>query len=287
MPPKKTAATRKLSKKKATASKRSQRLVRILVIAFLVLITGYSGLLLVGCAVSNRLIFHPPEPSYTADAPGLVKLPLKTGGEIPAFWTETPGAKWTVIYFHGNAMDIGHSRQSVSFLQKQGCSVLTVEYPGYGPDARSAPSEEGCYAAADSAYDYLRTTRGIPAGRIALYGFSLGTGVATELASRQPVGALILEAPFLSTFRVVTKVKVVPLDRFDSLAKIGKVKCPLFVIHGTADNIVPYSHGTALFAAAGAAVRKQFYKVEGGSHINLTSQEKSRKAIAAFLAASE
>ena len=248
-----------------------------------------AGLLVVGCALADRIIFPVPKASYSKGKTSLVWLPLKTGGEVPAIWRPRADARWTVVYFHGNAMDIGHCHSMVNYLNRSlGCSVLCVEYPGYGP-AGGSPSEEGCYAAADSAYDYLRTVRGVPAAQIALYGYSLGTGVATDLAARVPVGALILEAPFLSTFRVVTHVKIVPFDRFDNLAKIDEVRCPLLVIHGTADRVVPFEHGRELFAAAKNARRKQFLTIEHGPHVGLRENAPKRfdETLAGFLAASE
>ncbi|MDR2430507.1 MAG: alpha/beta hydrolase [Puniceicoccales bacterium] len=250
---------------------------------------GCAGALVVGCLVADRLIFPVPEASYPGEMAGLVWLPLRTGGEVPAIWRPRADARWTVVYFHGNAMDLGHCNPMVNYLHRSlKCAVLCVEYPGYGP-AGGSPSEEGCYAAADSAYDYLRTVRGVPAEQIALYGYSLGTGVAADLAARVPAGALILEAPFLSTFRVVTRVKIVPFDRFDNLSKIDGVRCPLLVIHGTADKVVPFAHGQALFAAAKNARRKQFLAIEGGAHVELRSRAPERfdETLAGFLSASE
>ncbi|MDR2982450.1 MAG: alpha/beta hydrolase [Puniceicoccales bacterium] len=248
----------------------------------------YAGLVVFGCTFSNAIIFPVPKPYYSADEPHLVTLPLQGGGEIPALWLENPQAKWTILYFHGNGMDLGDCRSMLKETQAQGYSVLAVDYPGYGI-AKGKPTEEGCYLAADAAYSYLRTTKGIPANRLALHGMSLGTGVAVDLASRQPVGALILEAPYLSTFRVVTRVKLVPFDRFDSYAKIEKITCPLLVIHGTADSVIPYWHGEKLFAAAINSPRKQFHPVQGGNHVNLRQIEGKKywESIARILAASE
>jgi fermentation-respiration switch protein FrsA (DUF1100 family) len=230
----------------------------------------YVGLVIAGCCISDRLVFPVPERvSCKADAPGLVRIPLATGADVPALWLESPGAKRTLIYFHGNAMDIEDSRDFARLLQKRGQSVLVVEYPGYGI-AAGKPSEEGCYAAADAALNWLQTQKAIPTSRIILYGYSLGTGVATDLASRHPeIGALILEAPFLSTFRVVTRIKILPLDRFDSLAKIDRVRCPLLILHGTDDRVVPFWHGEKLFDAAVEVSYKKFLRVEGGGHIDL------------------
>ncbi|MDR2844818.1 MAG: alpha/beta hydrolase [Puniceicoccales bacterium] len=289
MAKKKSSAPRASSGKKASGppAQRWRRCRRWALFAALALVAAYAGLLTIGAVSANRLIFPVPAASYDDTAANLIKLPLKNGGEVPALWLENATAKRTVLYFHGNGMDLGHCRATANAMRAHGYAVLVVEYPGYGTATGTPPSEAGCYDAANSAYDYLRTTRGISAERIVLYGFSLGTGVATDLATRQPVGSVILEAPFLSTFRVLTRVKILPMDRFDNIAKIRDVKQPLLVIHGTADKT--YSHGVRLFAAATGAPRKQFYEVKNGGHGDAATRDKARywKTLDTFLAASE
>ena len=150
-----------------------------------------------------------------------------------------------------------------------GESVLIIDYPGYGKSSGS-PSEAGCYAAADAAYDWLTKTQGIAGEKIVLYGASLGGGVAVDLASRKPHRALVLIKTFTSAPDVGQHtlpwfpVRWLMRNRFDSLSKITLCKQPIFIAHGDADRIVPFSLGERLFQAAKS--KKMFYRLPGADH---------------------
>jgi abhydrolase domain-containing protein 17 len=126
--------------------------------------------------------------------------------------------------------------------------VLAYDYPGYGAST-GAPSEAGAYAAADAAYDYATRTLGIPPERIIIHGRSLGGGVAVDLASRRPSAGLVLESTFLSASRVGFGFRPFVFERFNSVAKVSRIRCPTLVIHGQADPVIAFAHGRALFAA--------------------------------------
>lgn len=288
MPKAKKNTRAQSSAKKRPAKKSPSAQTSFLRVSLASLLLAYPTLLIFGCAAADRLIFPVPEkPGYSSQTPNLIHLPLGHGlNDIPALWYKNPSARCTFLYFHGNAMDIGTSIPYLNAIHKAGYSVLAVEYPGYGI-TEGKPSEEDCYLAATAGYNFLRTTQGIPAEQIIAYGFSLGTGIATDLAAREPLGALVLESPFLSTFRVVTKVKIAPFDRFDNLDKIDKITCPLLVIHGDADRVVPFSHGKKLFAAAKNVPRKQFYAIPHGGHGDLLQRSGAEywKTLAKFLEA--
>ena len=98
-------------------------------------------------------------------------------------------------------------------------------------------------------------------------GFSIGSGPATELAATKPVGKLVLEAPFLSAPRVVTRIRILPIDPFPNLKMIKDVKCPVLIIHGTKDSVIPYRHGKELFELANEP--KRFISVQGANHNDL------------------
>ena len=152
---------------------------------------------------------------------------------------------------------------AVGELCTEGYTVAAVDYPGYGLSDGS-PNEKGCCRNVHRLYDWLVETRGFKPEEIIVDGFSVGTGPAVELTATEPVGGLILEAPFLSAPRVVTKVRILPIDPFPNLKRIGEVKCPLLFFHGTDDRIIPYSHGRALFELAREP--KRFITIEGGDH---------------------
>jgi pimeloyl-ACP methyl ester carboxylesterase len=90
----------------------------------------------------------------------------------------------------------------------------------------------------------------VPPERIILYGYSVGTGPSVYLAARRPVAGLILESPFVSTFRVMTKIPLFPVDKLRNLHEIKRVHCPVLVLHGTRDTIIPFWHGQQVFAAS-------------------------------------
>jgi fermentation-respiration switch protein FrsA (DUF1100 family) len=153
--------------------------------------------------------------------------------------------------------------------QGLGLSLLVFDYPGYGRSGGS-PSEAGCYAAADAAYAWLMETGRVPAEEIVLYGESLGGGVAVDVASRRPHRALVLVKTFTTLPDVGQgqfpwlPVRWVMRNRFDSLAKIGRCRRPVFVAHGTDDGLVPYALGRRLYDAANEP--KAFVAVDGATH---------------------
>jgi fermentation-respiration switch protein FrsA (DUF1100 family) len=151
-------------------------------------------------------------------------------------------------------------------MKNHGFSVLAYDYHGYGT-SQGKPSEENCYRDIDAAYDYLTVTLKVPPNRILLLGRSVGSGPAVDLAARKPVGGLILESAFTSAFRVFAIGYLIPGDRFRNIDKIAKVTCPVLVVHGRDDEIVPFAHGQQLFAAANEP--KRCLWVDGGNHNDL------------------
>ena len=176
--------------------------------------------------------------------------------------------KKAILRCHGNAENMVQTLWAVGELCADGYTVAAVDYPGYGLSDGS-PNEKGCYRNVHRLYDWLVETRGFKPEEIIVDGFSVGTGPAVELVATKPVGGLILEAPFLSAPRVVTKVRILPIDPFPNLKRIGEVKCPLLFFHGTDDRVIPYSHGRALFELAREP--KRFITIEGGDHNDFPS----------------
>ncbi len=233
---------------------------------------AYAGLFLFGWFCGDYLIFPAPRPSYAVTAPDLIRLPLAGGGDVAALWLPHPGAQTAILYFHGNGQDLGGIRARMDFIRtNSGCAVLAVDYPGYGLSA-GKPSEDGTLRAADAAFGHLSGVRGFSQENIVLWGTSLGSGPAVDLASRRHVKGVILEAPFTSTFRTVTKVKIVPFDRFDNRAKIDRVQSPLLIIHGDRDSVVPFEQGKELIAAAVNAPVRRFVHVHGAEHGLVTDE---------------
>ncbi len=179
-----------------------------------------------------------------------------------------PGQHVT-LYLHGNAGNLTHRVDHIQALREIGTALLIIDYRGYGK-SEGKPTEDGCYRDAEAAYEYL-LQHGYSAARIILYGESLGTAMATELASRRPCGGVILEAPFPSAKAVAATVLPVlgPLvvSGLDTAKKIGQVEAPVLIIHGTRDQVIDYKLGRQVFEAASEP--KQFWTVEGAHHSDI------------------
>ena len=196
----------------------------------------------------NKVLFRPQASSYKDDA-SIVKLRTSDGATISAKFYENNDAVFTILFSHGNAEDLGNIEPFILTLRDSGFAVLAYDYHGYGTSDGS-PSESNTYKDIDAAYEYLVETKKIPTGRIILHGRSVGGGPAVDLASREPVGGLILESTFTSASRVLTNVRIFPFDKFENLNKIAAIKCPLLIIHGKRDWTISFHHGEELFAAA-------------------------------------
>jgi fermentation-respiration switch protein FrsA (DUF1100 family) len=212
--------------------------------------------------VSDRMIFLPPAPGYR-DTPEVLRLPTAGGEWIAAFYLSNPAATHTMLFSHGNGEDLGSVRPLLPVLGALGFSVLAYDYRGYGL-SEGRPSEPNVYADIDAAYDHLTRELRVAPERIILYGRSLGAGAAVDLASRKFVGGLVLESPFLTAFRVMTHVPLFPFDKFRNVDKIGRVRCPVLVMHGEDDEIVPLWHGRKLFERAPGP--KAFVAIPGAHH---------------------
>lgn len=187
-------------------------------------------------------------------------------GELSAIFLPNPSARFTLWYLHGNAEDLGNIERRLRKLRDLGFSVFAYDYPGYGLSSGS-PSEKGIYESTRLALDFLRRTRGIAPEKIIVYGRSMGGGAAVDLAVHEPVAGLILESAFTSVYRVLTHWRLLPFDQFENLRKISRVRCPVLVIHGRDDHVVPFYHGEALFDAV--MTRKEHLWVEFAGHNDL------------------
>ncbi len=212
--------------------------------------------------VSDPRIFVPQPPSYTR-LPDEVKIVSGDGERISAVYLEHPAAKYTILFSHGNAEDLG---SVVPFMQQfydRGYSVLMYDYRGYGT-SEGRPSTRHAKQDVAAAYDWLVREKGVAPQRIISQGRSLGGALAIWLAAHREVGGLIVEVSFVSAFRVMTHWPLLPWDKFNNLNLIRRAPCPVLVVHGTADDIILFWHGQKLFDAAPEP--KQHLWIEGGTH---------------------
>ncbi len=217
-------------------------------------------------SVADRMIFPHVPVSYT-NGFETIKLKASDGADITATYLKAPGSQRLVIYSHGNGVDLGMVRDYLKVFQAAGISILAYDYPGYGTSSGQA-SESGVYAAADATYLYATQTLNFAPEQITLYGRSLGSGPSCWLAERYPVDRLILDGAFSSAYRVMTRIKILPWDKFDNLARLrSSITCPTLVIHGRQDSTVPFSHAEQIWAALRGEKHKLW--VEGAGHNNL------------------
>ena len=236
-------------------------LIRLLVVAGL-----YAAVAAYAYFCSDSQLFLPAYGSLR-EPTGLSKIRTESGGgTLAALYLPNPAAQYTVWFFHGNAEDLGDIEPLMREFHRRGFAVFAYDYPGYGLSP-GQPSEKAIYAATEAAAKYLREELHVPGQKIIVYGRSLGGGPAVELATRQPVAGLVLQAAFTSVYRVMTRWHLLPFDKFENLRKMAQVRCPVLVMHGRADRTVAFAHGEALYQAAPA--RKEHFWVEDAGHNDL------------------
>ena len=185
----------------------------------------------------------------------VIQLQTEDGLNLRSWYHESKNSEKTIVYFHGNGGNIAHRSRRVKPLVDRGIGLLMLSYRGYGGN-EGKPSEEGLMWDARAALNFLLKEKNINLEQIILLGESLGTAMAIKLASKNNVGAIILEAPFTSAVNVGRRaypflpIKLLLKDRYDNLSRIGKVKSPILIIHGERDMIVPSKHGKILLENA-------------------------------------
>lgn len=207
---------------------------------------------------------------------------------LNGWFIPSSSAKYTLLFLHGNGGNIGHRLEKLRLILRayNQLNILIIDYRGYGR-SQGHPSERGIYLDAQAAYDYLLSQRNINPEEIILYGESLGTTVAIDLASKSKVKALILEGGF-SSGQDMAKILYPFLPgflftgKFDSLRKITKTSVDKLFIHGIDDQVVPFSLGKKLYQAATG--NKQLVELSGGHNsIFMDSQDKYLSSITTFI----
>lgn len=196
-----------------------------------------------------------------------VAIRTPDGLTLHGWWVPAQNSGATLIFFHGNAGNIGDRLGKIELFHHLGLNILIFDYRGYG-QSEGRPSEAGIYKDALGAYDYLRTRRDVDSQRVVFYGASLGGAVAVDLARKRPCAALIVDSSFTNAVDMAkTLYPFAPAflvqARLDSLGKIGGVAAPKLFIHSRDDEIVPFRLGRKLFEAAPEP--KEFLEV-AGSH---------------------
>lgn len=247
---------------------------------------GFAALLY----ITQRAMMYFPEAARTPPAqaglPEVEEVTIATpDGERLIAWHRPPRTDHPVIvYFHGNGGALRHRVERFRKLIAEGAGLLALDYRGYG-GSTGRPSETGLIADGLAAYAYAVAR--YPAKQIVLWGESLGSAVAVAVAAEQPVGRVILEAPFTSAVAIAAAhywympVRLLMKDQFRTDERIGKVKAPVLILHGVKDQVVPFRLGERLFEHANQP--KRFVRFLDANHDDL-DQHGALHAVARFLA---
>jgi pimeloyl-ACP methyl ester carboxylesterase len=254
---------------------------RRVIVAAAVLVIVYGALLLLARGAYPSLLYPaPPFAGALTPPPGgaLWKLAAEDGAPVHALYLprpQGPASGPTIVHFHGNGETIADSLDVAADLAARGLGVLLVEYRGYGLSrggpAAASPTERGLYMDAAAALDAL-AREGVPPSSTVLWGTSLGTGVAAEMAARGRGAALILVAPYTSIRAVASRLAPIfpaslyMADRFDTLGKAPGVRVPTLIVHGDQDELIPHAMGREV---AGAIAGARLVTIEGGRHNDL------------------
>lgn len=234
----------------------------------------------------STLLFQPPDYPTPLDTRKYFWLSTSVGNKIPAFFIEQPQARFTVLYSHGNAEDLGMIHGSLVELSRLlYVNILAYDYSGYGHGKRRRtnveknvePSEDNCYRDIEAAYDYLTKEKLISTKQIILYGRSVGSGPSCYLAqkiartnSNVDIAGMVLHSPFLSVCRVVLDAGIEnSFDIFPNVSRIRDITCPTYIMHGTNDVIVPFYHGKDLFDTLPEGSKYAPFWAENMGHNNI------------------
>jgi len=258
------------------------------IIGFLILI--YAFILMITFSFQSKLIFFPEKLSqefqYDLDSNSEeVFIKTSDGKTINGIYHK--GEKpTTILYFHGNADSLKDWQYIASDFTELGYSFLIIDCRSFGK-SNGKLSEKGLYLDGKAAFNYLKNQKDVSPEDLIIYGRSIGTGVATELASQSETKGLILEAPFTSLKKLANQKMPLLLPSlflsysFDNLSKINKVKSPVLFIHGNRDDLIKPSHSEQLYNTFSG--KKKRLLIPKAGHNDVNSYPEYQRALAETL----
>ena len=252
-------------------------------------LAGYATLVALLYLFQRNILFVPGKTIpmiVNSVVPEMIEIFLKTddGLDLRSWFFKGEEGKPIIIYFQGNAGTIFDRDFKARQFIDHGYSLLFVGYRGYGGNP-GAPNEKGFLLDSKAAIDFVESKK-FNQNDIVLYGESLGTGVAINLAREVDVGSVILEAPYASITKVASErywfvpVRYLLKDKFDSISKVNSLSAPLLIIHGDQDDVIDLQHGKLLFTEASEP--KYMHIFEGANHGNLYEHD-AIKAVDSFI----
>ncbi|MFT7577174.1 MAG: fermentation-respiration switch protein FrsA (DUF1100 family) [Alphaproteobacteria bacterium] len=260
------------------------RLIGICVIAYLaILATMY--------VAQRRLIYSNYDNGALAAANWMaiqnsqrIKLTTSDNEQLSAWYVAPQPGQPIFLFFHGKGSGLWRKKWRWQRIRKSGAGIFVFSYRGY-PGSTGHPTEDGLNRDAQAAYDWLSKRH--PANQIILHGLSLGTGVATTLATKVKARALVLEAPYTAIVDVAAArypflpVRLLLWDKFLSRDRIAKVSMPVLILHGTRDSIIPFEHAKRLYRRA---IQPKHLVAMSGSDHNTLVRDGLYQHVWAFLA---
>jgi hypothetical protein len=226
-----------------------------------------------GCL--SQVIYHPtPElqgsPANISLAFERVSFQTSDGVSLSAWWIPAKSPRGTLLFCHGNAGNISHRLDSIRIFNRLGLNTFIFDYRGYG-ESGGSPTEEGLYRDAEAAWQYLLQRKRANPENVVVFGRSLGGAVAARLSQTHRPRALILESAFISLEEAARDrlpgflVRLFVPDQYPTLRNLAAARCPVLIIHSRDDEIVPFRHATALYAAAPNP--KEFLEIRGSHNL--------------------
>jgi len=189
---------------------------------------------------------------------------------LNGWFIKKPSARWTLLWFHGNAGNISHRLDKLSLFNLLNLNIFIFDYRGYGK-SDGYPTEKGIYLDAQAAYDYLAGRFDIDKNKIIAYGDSLGGVTAIDLATKRRLGSLIVDSTFSSAADIARAIfpfvpSILLSTKMNSVLKVKRINIPKLFIHSINDEIIPFKLGKKLFDSA--AEPKEFLEIKGGHNTN-------------------
>lgn len=233
--------------------------MKYIYLSILSLLGAYSLILIFIYFNQRNLLYHPSENNYLDDQIKFnyeeVKINVEKDIQLKSWFVKKDLKKYkTLVFFHGNAGNLFNRVYKLNELNKLDINILLISWRGFSGN-RGKPTEKNLYNDAKKSIKWLEDL-GVKKDKIILYGESLGTGVAVELAQENKYNCIILESPFTSIANAAKiyypylPINLLLKDRYDSLNKIDKIKTPVLIMHGKQDDLVPFSMGRELFDKA-------------------------------------
>ena len=217
----------------------------------------------------RKLLYHPSENNYLDETNlnhKIEKIYIQSDTELISWYYNNNKSYKTILFFHGNAGRLDNRVYKLNELAKLNINYLIVAYRGFSGN-QGKPSEDGIYKDSNAAKKWLNEN-GINDKNIILYGESLGTAVAVDLASKNNFAGIILESPFTSMIKLAKKyypylpVTILLKDKYESENKLKKINAPILIMHGKKDTIVPFEMGEEIFNKSNNPKFKYFNEVD-------------------------